>query len=192
MRGMSARATWLGALLSLSVLGAGCSSGEQEDDCASGVRADGVCLTPAKGGSGGGSSGPTGHAPGAPCPDGEVLRCGHAADGTEDTLLLACVDGVYVSRGECPAKGACEATLPGKTSVHCELDGAPLPVALEGTPCAGAAACTLDQAKLLGCKGGTWTAVRVCDAGTSCQRTEAGTSGPGWSCSSAGPCAVCK
>lgn len=186
----AARALAVLAFATLGFIGCG---GSEEDDCASGVRADGVCLVAKQGGAGS-SSGPTGRMPGATCTAADVLLCGHVEQGKEDTILLSCVDGLYVSRGACPAMGGCIATLPGKTSVHCDLAGTPLPIAVEGTPCVDAtAACTLDQGKLLGCsKEGTWATVKTCATGTACQHTDAGTSGPGWSCPSSGPCAVCK
>lgn len=186
-----ARSPLVASAFALGIALAGCG-GTEEDDCASGVRADGVCLQAKQGGAGS-SSGPTGRMPGASCTASDVLLCGHVEQGKEDTLLLSCVAGTYESKGACPAMGSCSATLPGKTSVHCDLGGTPLPVAIEGTPCVEAtAACTLDQTKLLGCKDGVWTTVKACASGTACQHTDAGTSGPGWSCPASGPCAVCK
>jgi hypothetical protein len=101
---------------------------------------------------------------GAPCqPDGAI---GCAAD--RKTRLL-CKDGILGSPVECHGPNGCARQ---DDKVYCDRS-----VAAEGEPCIseGAAACSVDGAKMLVCKSGTYVAHHACHA----RCKVSGSTGPG-------------
>lgn len=185
----------VGHVLALA-LASGCSASSSAPSCASGVYADGRCLTASHVGASGGSGGaaPSGTDVGATCSQSRALACGKIAGGMENDRVVVCEDGAFSEILPCAPPAVC-ADLAGHTSVHCGPPDEAVPYAIEGDPCTpeSAAACPIDRARLLVCKSAIWTGAETCAPGLVCHRTSAGTQGAGWSCppTSQNGCVVC-
>lgn len=174
-------------IVALAIVAAACG-GEEGDDCPSGVRLEGRCLTASDGGLPDASELPEEVLVGGVCDDDGAVVCA-----TDAPRVLQCAGGRYQKVVDCAAGDSC-VVLPGGTSARCGLGDAGQPIAVTDSRCAapGAASCSPDRRALLSCDAGVWRVLEACGAEQACGRTPADTKGPGWSCPGPSACAVCK
>ncbi len=162
----------------------GCQDGQTAScTCSGGAIATGVqtCSSGSFGacdcGSGGGGGGPTA---GTLCNDPGTLVCGTGPDGGKAyALYCSPTDGTYSAVFQCPTTQSCY-NVDGFTAIGCGTGSTnqfKIQYALIGKPCAAeqAAACDLDQSRVLECQQGVWIARTTCSGTSACDHAAPGT-----------------